>query len=730
MYSNIQEEEKLNNNIKIETPSRLIQKLNEKKIYYQPYIISKNIKMKQIPNYNHIKTYNPIASNQIQFSQKTYNLPPKINDNLHTPIAYKNNIYNNNIYNKKKLNSCYTYSSVVSAKNSTKSNPYTNIQRNNINPINYIPYNCTEFQMKNKTDIKNENNKSPNILIKNIYPSDDYFTKNIKEGILCLKDYEILKSNKISFMDISNDKIKQNKKKDISQTLSRFLIKPKKKNYSFSEGKNSKYYESKKSYDSIKNKTRTVSKTLANGNKIERYLSENYNKKNKYNKGKISNVLNFFNNKINISDIIITRGMRNEKGGVVDFATNSQKKNCIKNKYIINKDITNKNIYKYPNWKIINSAKTIQKWWRNKIFLYNDYINKIKLIQNFYRNYNTKKYKQKNNNKNNKSNLKENEKNKLDEFKYKYKIFSITLIKKVIEAKLIKIYSYIILSIKDKILTRKNEEVLKEKQIYYIHKIKEYIKKIRKKYYKLFIKQISLHNFYKNMKIKKELNLFIKCERKSKSYIYNNFNNKTNNPLNNNNLKEIKNIKINISSNSDYIRKKKANKYKIDKNIFFVINSTDNNNKKISKNSSKIILNEKNIRIFSKVNKNPNEIAKYILKKIYLIQWYKQMIKIRNAKRTRVDLWKKKKEENKHLLLKNIMMNILKKIKKEADRRTLIIAFRDINKLKYPILYYALLKIQKYSIVKYNVLNAYAQLIQKNYRYFKDKKSKTNNQYI
>ena len=70
------------------------------------------------------------------------------------------------------------------------------------------------------------------------------------------------------------------------------------------------------------------------------------------------------------------------------------------------------------------------------------------------------------------------------------------------------------------------------------------------------------------------------------------------------------------------------------------------------------------------------------------------------------------------------MTDILDKIKKEANRRTLIKAFRDINKLKYPILFYSLLKIQKYAIVKYNVMNAFASLIQKNYRYYKDKKDK------
>ena len=723
MYTPIQEEEKMNNNIKIETPSRLIQKINEKNNYYQPYIISKSIKIRNNPNYNHIKTYNPDTSNQIRYSQKTYNMIPKNSDNFHTPITYKNDINNINVYNKKKLKSYYTYSSIPYAKNSYGANPCQNIQNNDNNPINN---NCTEFQEKNKTDLKNENNNSPNILIQNIYGRDDYFSQNIKEGVLCLKDYEILKSNKISFIDISNDKIKKSRKNDISQTLSRFLIKPNKNQYSLSEEKNLKENESKKSYDSYKNKTRTVSKTLVNGNKIERDLSDYKIKKNKNNKGKISNVLNFFNNKINISDIIITRGMRNEKGGVVDFATASPKKNYKSNNYIINKEINNKN-YKYPNWKIVDSAKVIQKWWRKKISLYNEYLNKIKLIQNYYRDYKTRKYKQKKKNKN-----KENEKKKIDEIK---KRFGVTLIKKVIETKIIKNFTYVFIKIKEKTITRYKKKFLIKKYFYYTHEIIEYVKKIRKKYYKLFRERITFLNklnINNNLKIIKQFNLFIKAKRKSQSDIYKDFNNKNNNKLLNNNnkvLKKIQNIKINIKPDIFNLKKKKSNKFEINKNIFFNIKS-NNNNKKISKNSCKIILNKKNLSILSKAKNNYNDLAKYILKKIYFIRWYKQMVKIKNAKRIRVDLWKKKKGKNSHLILKNLLIEILNKIKKEANRRTLIKAFRDINKMKYPILFYALLKIQKYSIVKYNVLNAYAKLIQKNYRYFKDKKGKINNHYM
>ena len=66
---------------------------------------------------------------------------------------------------------------------------------------------------------------------------------------------------------------------------------------------------------------------------------------------------------------------------------------------------------------------------------------------------------------------------------------------------------------------------------------------------------------------------------------------------------------------------------------------------------------------------------------------------------------------------------IIDKIKKEADRRTIIKAFRNINNMKYPILFFSLLKIQKYSNIKYNVMNTCAILIQRNYRYFRDKKS-------
>ena len=102
------------------------------------------------------------------------------------------------------------------------------------------------------------------------------------------------------------------------------------------------------------------------------------------------------------------------------------------------------------------------------------------------------------------------------------------------------------------------------------------------------------------------------------------------------------------------------------------------------------------------------------------------MFLLKKAWKVRINEYKKIILKINNIFLKNLMIDIIEKIRKEAKRRTLIIAFRDINKLKYPILFYSFLKIRKYSIVKYNIMNAYAKLIQKNYKYYKNKKSRLN----
>ena len=82
-----------------------------------------------------------------------------------------------------------------------------------------------------------------------------------------------------------------------------------------------------------------------------------------------------------------------------------------------------------------------------------------------------------------------------------------------------------------------------------------------------------------------------------------------------------------------------------------------------------------------------------------------------------------------NIFFKILFRAIINKIKKEANRRTLIKAFRDINRKKYQTLFYSFFKLQKYSNIKYKVMNAYAIMIQRYYREFKDKKIQVGNFY-
>lgn len=749
------EEQKYEN---AETPSKIIQKINQGNNYFQSNIISNKIKMNRIINNyqcNDSRTYNTDRTNKTNkniYSNRTTNMLPKNNININTPIIYRNN--NNSIYNKKKLSNCFTSSSIPSGKNSFSSN--LNMQNNNINIIENIPYkHHTELQEKNNNNMKKyKNNKTPNILIKKIYETEDFFNKDIKEGLLYLKDFKVLKPNDYLFMDTSNDETEKNKKnkKVISPNLSKYLIKidkKPKKNFSYSETKNLKHYEIKKSCDSIRNRSRkkAISKTLVNGKKIERELSEPH-QRNKFTlvkKGKIANILNFFNNKGSLSDIIITRGMRSEKGGVVDFTMASPKKKYSLNKYDINSDIF-KNLNKYNKLEIINAAKIIQKWWRKIILTYYNYLNKIKLIQDAFRYYYNRKCKKFNNNikkekDRNSKQIKEFEKILKD----KYKIIGTTILKKVIEVKLINNFNYLLLKIKDILSYKPNENILNAKNKLFILIIKDYFNKIKNKNYFSFMRKLKfIRNNSKNLKVIKLSSLFfegqkdLKKENKNINKILKNLSNEENKDINiqnkhllnstNKNLKKIQNTKVNIIPSSNNNKEcYTSKKYEIDKNKKnYIINNKKKEKNIIIQKVNKKLFNEKEKKVLLNIKNNPNEICKYIIKKIYIRKWHNKMFLLKKAWKVRINEYKKIILKINNIFLKNLMIDIIEKIRKEAKRRTLIIAFRDINKLKYPILFYSFLKIRKYSIVKYNIMNAYAKLIQKNYKYYKNKKSRLN----
>ena len=189
------------------------------------------------------------------------------------------------------------------------------------------------------------------------------------------------------------------------------------------------------------------------------------------------------------------------------------------------------------------------------------------------------------------------------------------------------------------------------------------------------------------------------------------------------NQRNMKNNQFNKNSVNDNRNNIRIEPFNNGKKIGIYKSKKEETKEKLNKKNIKIILNDKGKIIFSKFKKEPHEVLRKLLLKIYLNIW-----------KDRKNQWEKKyikiKKNQKHLLLKNLMIDIIDKIRKEAKRRTLIKAFRDINELKYPILYYSLLKIKKFSIVKFNVMNAFAALIQKNYKNFKQKKEKFANNFI
>ena len=598
----------------IQPPSIILNKLNLDKNNEFPAIITKNITFNNNP-------INIIRNGQqnVKYIKKKKN---RINSkNIHPK---KNEIDNNsrnttNIYNKKKLGDGFISSSATSGINSVLSNTHKNNIVNNIEFIdNNSNNNIEKNNINNIYNIKTTNNKSTNILIKNMYSNDDYFSSNTKEGILHLKDFEIYKSNKISQLDLDNkNMIEQNKNKirDVMMPLSQFLIRTEKK---------TRRRNFAKSCDYINRIQKCKSSDNSLGEKIlRRQLSAQLNLRSNSKNGKILNLMCFFNKNKSNADKIILRGTRNEKGGVVDFSTASPKKYYKKKRYLINLEAKNKNAYKYPKWKIISSAKIIQKWWKNVLITYFIHLNKIRKIQKNFRDYLLLKKSIDNNN---------------DSKIIKKLIFNdnqktgITLLKKILEVKITNLFSFVLINLKHSIYVCNKDENASMNYMYIIHFIIDYIKDIKKKY---------IFTFLMNLKNKK---------------LYNN-----------NYLKPINTTNIYIKPKVDYLFKENR------------INKTK----------------ELNFNYYGLNESNFKKVARYS---------ELEVSKIFN------------------LIYKILLNSILDKIKKEANRRTLIKAFRDINKMKYPILFYSLIKIHKYSTIKYNVMNAYAILIQRHYRDFKDKK--------
>ena len=599
-------------------PNIILNRINNDTNHQYPNIISKSIRIRTNP----IKTINYYDNDNecrnIRYIKKSKNIIYP-NNTVNFPV--KNNYSgNNNIYCKKRLNDGFIPSSVTSGVNSSISNT----QRNNIlDNIEYINNNSDNNIEKNNVNniynIKTTNNKTTNILIKNIYSNDDYFNTNIKEGLLHLKDFEIYKSNKISQLDIENENIKQRESinREINKPLSLFLIKSEKKPHLAKSCENiirNKKYKS--SENSIKKEIFWRQKSV----------EINIHRKNNI-LGKISRLMNYFNKRRKYYDKIIIRGTRNEKGGVVDFSTASPKKYYMKNKYFINKKTENKNLYKYPRLKIISSAKIIQNWWRKKKILYFIFMNAIKKIQKNIRNFFIRNK--------DKESIKKKEREKEMN---KNKKIGVILLKKVLELKIANLFCFVLIKTKNVIDYEQDDNIVFLKYVSFIESIISYVKNIKMKMSFSFLIKLRENKNYKTN--------YIKTINESNFY----FEGKKNSKRNNSNQNNV------ISS--DY--------YEENCNYNYV------KNRQYNEEELQIIFN-----IFFKI----------------------------------------------------LFRAIINKIKKEANRRTLIKAFRDINRKKYPTLFYSFFKLQKYSNIKYKAMNAYAIMIQRYYREFKDKKIQAGNFY-
>ena len=605
-------------------PNVILNNITKKLNYEYPSIITKKIKFNNNP-INKINYDTDERQNMKYIKKRNY----KINSNNNN-FSEKNNISHNsrnniNVYTKKKLSDIIVSSSATSGINSILSNTQKNNMLNNIEYVeNDTNNNMNTNNINNIYNIKTTNNKSTNILIKNIYSNDDYFSTNINEGLLHLKDFEIYKSDKISQFDIEKEKNQNNPNKngDTIKSLSQFLIKTEKKNPNRHLARSCDSKNRNKKLKSCEN-------TLENKKLAKQLSVQLYSRKINRN-GKISNLMNCFNKQKNFLDKIIVRGTRNEKGGVVDFTTASPKKFYKTNNYIIHIEKKNKNLYKYPKWKIISSAKIIQNWWKGRMIIYFQYLNKIRKIQKNFKIYLSKK-------ENEINNIIINERQKIIN---KNKLFGIIILKKVIEVKLYDLFFSIFLNMKNIINKQQNKTIDLIKYTYLIESIISYIKNIQKKYIYSFMLRLKRNRKYKINYLKplNASNIYIKCKKII--------------PIKEKQLNKI------IESNSNY--------------------QGLNYNYK---------------------NQKRNKYTEVETLKIY------------------------------NIIYKIILRSIIDKIKKEANRRTIIKAFRNINKMKYSILFYSLVKIHKYSVVKYNVMNSFAIFIQRYYRDFINKKYENSNFY-
>ena len=325
-----------------------------------------------------------------------------------TPINRVDNSNNNsNTHNVKQdsliIESIHKGSNVTFSNDTAKTNPspfqhcqmisdgITDTQQISTPNLDYNydinTYNSFLTQINPKTYNNNIRTPSPKKKLKLSKSTNNFFTDKSdlffntslsQNGLLNITDSKTYQMGKPS--NYENDLI-------IKKSFINNKFKNKMSEYIISN--NNKY-----KYNKAKSKTQK-SKSLNHNTIKHPHLNDSYyingngnikhvNKNELFRKGKkISLMMNILKNP-NDKDLVleITRGMREEKGGVVDFALIKNDKCSSSSSQIVK---YGKNSLCINNKKVISSAKIIQRWWRNIIYIYNMLNIKVIKIQSVYR---------------------------------------------------------------------------------------------------------------------------------------------------------------------------------------------------------------------------------------------------------------------------------------------------------------------------------------------------------
>ena len=372
---------------------------NKKQIYnkYTPYIANNSNNFNEMDYFNNYNN-NSISNNINDYDGRSYNTRTISFINQSPIHANERNNYMNfsqdmtpKYYQKNNSNIIYNNSSHIGNRYSTDGGEsYLNYNRDsNCNTQNHYQGISIIYPREDKLNTCESNDEQLIIYPeeKKKFENEKYFDSSTNEGILKPKNLELYTVNSIEY-------IPQQKHKYKGISLGDYILKKENK-YKIRKTKSCSCLNSSrdreineyeiKVFKNKKNKERKnvscddynikIIKNRMIFNKFSTEIPRRHDGK------KILKLLEHFKNE-KLYDDNIKPETNIEKGGIVYFKKNSFNRKYNSN-YTINKN--NFKLIQYPKWKIVSSACLIQSWWRSLKNLYNNYLQKIIIIQKVYR---------------------------------------------------------------------------------------------------------------------------------------------------------------------------------------------------------------------------------------------------------------------------------------------------------------------------------------------------------